>query len=323
MSEPLFEKARLLYQKALGDAIQEPDMDEVIAWPEEQLSVLFACTDQLRRHFFKHTVQPCTLLNIKSGNCSEDCAFCSQSSHNNAAITKKGLSSAEEIIQSFQHAHKNNLSFCVVSSGKRLSPGEVRQVAEALHTCGHPTHASLGILSDDDFKILKEAGVFCYNHNLETSRNHFGSIVTTHTYDQRVDTVKRAKKAGLKVCCGGIFGLGETWQDRKALCRELKTLDVDTIPLNFLNPIPGTRMHKPQESAWDFLKIVSLFRLCHPSKTIKVCGGRELHLGKLQILMFYAGANGYVSGGYLTTSGDGIESDDLMIRTLGLEKAYQ
>ena len=140
-------------------------------------------------------------------------------------------------------------------------------------------------------------------------------------YDDRIATVKRAKKAGIRVCCGGIFGIGESWTDRKSLCLELMALDVDTVPINFFNPITGTRAKPPTETPLEFLKIVSMFRLTHPDKTIKVCGGREFHLGKLQPLIFFAGANGYVSGGYLTTTGDGVDADDRMIEMLGLKKS--
>ena len=168
--------------------------------------------------------------------------------------------------------------------------------------------------------MLRDAGVVCYNHNLETNRSFFPNIVTTHTWEERVETVKRAKKAGMHVCCGGIVGLGESWNDRKQFALELKELDVDTVPLNFFNPVTGTRLSPPVESPLDFLKIVALFRLVLSSKTIKVCGGRELHLGALQGLLFYAGANGYVSGGYLTTPGAGVDADDRMIEALGLEK---
>ncbi|MDD5674869.1 MAG: biotin synthase BioB, partial [Chitinivibrionales bacterium] len=189
-----------------------------------------------------------------------------------------------------------------------------------LKTCTAPSNASLGILTDGEFKVLRDAGVVCYNHNLETGRSYFNALCTTHSYDDRIATVKRAKKAGLRVCCGGIFGLGESWIDRKELCLQLRELDVDTIPLNFFNPVPGTALPPPIEGPLDFLKIVSLFRLAHPDKTIKVCGGREYHLGKIQNLMFYAGANGYVSGDYLTTRGDPVESDDAMLSLLELAK---
>jgi len=316
----LFQKADDLYHKSTNKSINDSDLDEIIAWPEESLSILFACADQVRRHFFKNEVEPCTLMNIKSGNCSENCAFCSQSSHNTASISTHDLSSPETIVKNFQAALANNLDFCVVSSGRKLSTDELRRVADALKTVGAPSHASLGILSEEELSLLRDAGVVCYNHNLETSRDFFPSLCTTHSYNDRIATVQKAKKTGLNVCCGGIFGVGESWLDRKALCKELKNLDVDTVPINFFNPIEGTRAKPPQESPLEFLKIVSLFRLALSDKTIKVCGGRERHLGALQSLIFLAGANGYVSGGYLTTGGNGIDADNTMINTMGLKK---
>ena len=316
----LFAKAQELYDKSVKDAITEADLDFIIAWPEDSISILFACADKLRRQFFKNAVSPCTLLNIKSGDCSEDCTFCSQSSHNNAVIVKHDLVDQQTIMKSFLEARSHNLDFCVVSSGRKLSTDEIRIVAGALKSVGAPSHASLGILTDEEFAMLRDAGVICYNHNLETSRNFFPSLCTTHTYEDRVATVKRALKAGLGVCCGGIFGIGESWTDRKDLCFELRALGVDVIPINFLNPIPGTRVQPPRESPIEFLKIVSMFRIAIPKKTIKVCGGREHHLDNLQALIFFAGANGYVSGGYLTTPGSKVESDDAMIKRLGLRK---
>jgi biotin synthase len=316
----LFVQAQELYEKSVSGSIREAELDVIIAWPEDGISVLFACADKLRRQFYKNTVSPCTLLNIKSGNCPEDCAFCSQSSHNNAAIVRHGLVDAGEIVKCFADARSKNLDFCVVSSGKKLSTEEIRVVAGALKSVGAPSHASLGILSDDEFALLRDAGVMCYNHNLESSRKFFPNICTTHTYDDRIATVKRAQKAGFTVCCGGIFGLGESWEDRTSLCLEIRDLGVDVIPLNFLNPIPGTRVATPKESPLEFLKIVSLFRIAIPKKTIKVCGGREHHLGNLQSLIFFAGANGYISGGYLTTPGSKVESDDAMIASLGMKK---
>lgn len=317
-----FERAQRLYERAIQKKTDEEDLDMVIGWQGEELSVLFSCADLVRRHFFGNTVKSCAIMNIKSGGCTEDCAFCSQSVHNSANITVTGLSDKEEIIKNFKAAQAQNLSFGVISSGRRLSSDEISYVTEALSECDREVHASLGILNKEEFTLLREAGVVCYNHNLETSRDYFKKTVTTHSYDERVETVKRAKEAGMAVCCGGIFGMGETWEDRKSLCLELKRLDVDTIPINFLNAIPGTQVSQPQESPLEFLKIISLFRISHPDKTIKVCGGREVNLGKVQNLMFYAGANGYISGDYLTTKGDSVESDDEMIKALGLEKSW-
>jgi biotin synthase len=316
-----FEKAQQLYERAINNNISEDDLDTVINWKEEEISVLFSCTDQIRRHFFGNEVSPCAIMNIKSGGCPEDCAFCSQSVHNDAQIDKNSLSEQADIIENVRIAHSHDLFLGVVASGRKLSTREIEHVAAALKECGGENHSSLGILSDEEFAILRDAGVVCYNHNLETSRNFFSQIVSTHTFDDRIETVKRAKKFGMSVCCGGIFGLGETWQDRKDLCLEIKKLDIETIPLNFVNAIPGTKIAPPKESPMEFLKIISLFRVGHPDKIIKIGGGREVNLRKARNLMFFAGANGYISGDYLTTKGDSIESDDEMIKDLGLIKS--
>jgi biotin synthase len=315
-----FEKAYSLSEKSISGTVIDKDLDEIIAWPIEELPLLFAAADRVRRYFFGSSVNPCTLMNVKSGACSEDCAFCSQSSRHATGVAVTPLASAAKIRKQAKFAAENGLQFCVVSSGRRLGNSEVRKIADAMAPCACEKHASLGILDDNDFALLKKCGVVCYNHNLETSRSFFPSIVTTHMYDDRIATVKKAKAAGLKVCCGGIFGLGETWEQRKEMCLELKTLDVDTVPINFLNAIPGTRVKPPGESPLEFLKIVSLFRCAMPSKTIKVCGGREVNLADLQSLMFYAGANGYVTGGYLTTPGAGLAHDDAMLENLGLSR---
>jgi biotin synthase len=316
----LFETAYQISEKSISDSISGKELDDIITWPLEELPLLFAAADRVRRRFFGNSVNPCTLMNVKSGGCSEDCAFCSQSAHHTSGVAVTPLAPAADIRKQAKFAAENGLQFCVVSSGRRLGRGDVKTIADALAPCACEKHASLGILDAEDFALLKKCGVVCYNHNVETSRSFFPSIVTTHAYDDRIATVKKAKAAGMRVCCGGIFGLGETWGQRKAMCLELKTLGVDTVPINFLNAIPGTRVKPPKESPLEFLKIISLFRLSLPSKTIKVCGGREANLDGLQGLMFYAGANGYVTGGYLTTPGAGLAHDDAMIEKLGLSR---
>jgi len=315
-----FQKASELYTKAIQGGIDIKDMDTVTDWPIDKLSILFAAADQTRTFFHGNNVYPCSLLNIKSGGCSEDCAFCAQSSHNDAAIEVHGLLTPEVMKSRFEHAYKHDLPLAVVSSGRKLSRKNIEMVAQTLSICEGEKHASLGILDREELDILFKAGVVCYHHNLETSRSFLPSIVSTHTWEERVETVKAAKAAGMHVCCGGIFGIGENWTQRKEFCNELKNLDIDSIPINFFNPIEGTRISAPNESPLEFLKIISLFRLAMPKKIIKVCGGREFHLGQLQSQIFFAGANGYISGGYLTTDGAGLDSDDIMITALGLEK---
>lgn len=316
----LFEKASYLYSRSIAKAIDTNDMDMIIGWNNDEISPLFAAADQVRRHFHNNEVNPCSIMNVKSGACSEDCAFCAQSGSNHTTVDITKLATPEAIKERLAQARSHNLPFCVVSSGRRLTKTEIGSICSALKGSKGEKHASLGIIDEEAFGMLRDAGVVCYNHNLETNESFFPKIVTTHSWSERVATVKRAKTAGMRVCCGGIFALGETWKDRKQFCITLRDLDVDTIPLNFFNPVAGTRVAPPQESPLDLLKIVSLFRLALPTKTIKVCGGREFHLGLLQGLLFYAGANGYISGGYLTTGGAGVDADDKMIEGLGLVK---
>ncbi len=315
-----FKTAQTIYQRSLENSINETDLSTIAHWPEEQVMLLFASADMVRRHFCKNGVDPCTLLNVKSGGCSEDCAFCSQSTHNKTNVNVQDLVEPQLIKQRCEESFDKGFPFCVVSSGRSLKKEDLKQICNALSGCRGEKHASLGILDEREFSMLREAGVVCYNHNLETSRSYFPSIVTTHSYDDRIKTVKLAKKTGLRVCCGGIFGMGESWRDRIEFCIQLRDLDVDTVPINFLNAVAGTRVSAPKENPLEFLKIVSMFRLAMPQKTIKVCGGREVNLGALQSMIFFAGANGYVSGGYLTTAGAGISADDKMIEELGLTK---
>jgi biotin synthase len=316
----LFRIAESLYERSVAGIIAESDLDRIAEWPLASISVLFAAADQVRRRFHGDSVDPCTLMNVKSGGCSEDCAFCAQSGHNNAEIAEYDLADESLIIERCRDAAARGISFCVVSSGRRVSGEEVAKLAVALEKCRGEKHASLGILSENELMRLRRAGVVCYNHNLETGRNFFSQIVSTHSYDDRVATVLAAKRAGMRVCCGGIFGIGESWTDRKELCLELRRLDVDTVPINFFNPIPGTRVPAPAEGPLEFLKIVAFFRMALPTRTIKVCGGREFHLGALQPLLFFAGANGYVTGGYLTTPGAGFEADEALAGSLGFKK---
>jgi biotin synthase len=318
-----FQISERLYDSAIVGGISEDDMRIVADWPLDRAALLFAAADQARRYYHDDNADPCTLMNIKSGGCGEDCAFCTQSAHNNADVKIQNLADPSEIIRNCKEAWSKGLPFCVVSSGKKLGADEFNAVARALTDCGDggEKHASLGILGDDEFKALRGAGVACYNHNVETSRSFFKNIVTTHTYDDRVGTVRRAKAAGMKVCCGGIFGMGESWGQRIEMCIDLRELGVDTVPINFLNAVPGTRIKPLGEPPLELLKIVSLFRLSIPHATIKVCGGREKNLGQLQPLIFYAGANGYITGGYLTTPGAGIDEDDRMIDALGLRRS--
>jgi biotin synthase len=276
---------------------------------------------RIRRQFFKDTVHLCSILNTKSGACSQDCKFCAQSIHHNSDIIKYPFVEDAKIHE-FIDGNKDNeihrLSF--VSSGKKLLKQEVKKLAKAIQ--GKDTDknfcASLGILSEDELKILKESGVSRYHHNLETSRSFYSKICTSHTYDERVKTVKTAKEMGFSVCCGGIFGIGESDGDILELAEILKELDVDAIPINFLNPIKGTPLQDyKQLTPEKCLKIIAFFRFYFPDKEVIICGGRVENLSYLHEKVFDAGASGIMTGDYLTVKGRRYDEDVEMIKKNG------
>lgn len=290
-----------------------------------ELFELFAAANKLREKHSGNRVHLCSIVNAKSGRCPENCAFCAQSVHHETDAPVYPLLDPQEIAAKAMNAEKaGSACFGIVSSGSSIGKGqELDRICDALRAIRSSTKispsCSLGTIDLETAVRLKEAGAFTYHHNLETSRSFFPSICTTHDYDEDVETIRNAKKTGLRVCCGGIFGLGETMEQRIELALTLRELDVDSVPINFLNPIPGTRL-----ATADFLtpmtclSIIALFRLILPDKMITVCGGREKNLRDLQSWIFYAGANGMMIGNYLTTTGRDEEQDRQMLKDLGM-----
>ena len=264
------------------------------------------------------------LVNAKSGICPEDCGYCSQSIVSTAPVPKYQLLSRDVLIEGAREAWARKAgTYCIVASGRRPSRRELGEVTAAVRQIKEELPlkicACLGLLSDEDALALREAGVDRYNHNLNTSRDHHGRITTTHTYDDRVATVEAVKRAGISPCSGFIAGMGERDEQLVDVAFALRELDADSIPVNFLNAIPGT----PLEGTWELdprrcLKILALLRLVCPSKEIRVAGGREVNLGSLQPLALYP-ANAIFIGDYLTTPGQAAESDYRMIADLGFE----
>jgi len=282
---------------------------------------LVAGADLIRNAFFKKEIHLCTICNGKSGRCSEDCSFCAQSKFHTSDIDVYPLLSKEKLMETPLHLYDTPVNrYSVVTSGKGLKSDEVIRLSLAFSSLDKSRLsycASLGILEENDFKILKKAGVTRYHHNLETAESHFKNICTTHLFEDRVNTIKKAKKAGLEICSGGIFGIGETDDQVMELALELKRLDVDAVPLNFLSPVPETRMENFSDlTPLRCLKIIALFRYTLPDKDIFVCGGRQLNLKKLEPYMFHAGASGMMTGNYLTTKGARLDEDLKMIRQL-------
>ncbi|MDD3041629.1 MAG: biotin synthase BioB, partial [Methanosarcinaceae archaeon] len=253
-----------------------------------------------------------------------NCSFCAQSLHNGAKALTYPLQEPEDLLEAAKKAEKNGACrIGIVTSGNRLTDAELESVLEAVELIKTETKlevcASLGSLNPDRARKLKNAGLSRIHHNLETSEDFFGKICTTHSYAERVRTVEIAKAAGLEVCSGGLIGLGESRKDRIKLAFALRTLDVDAVPLNILTPVPGTSLENAEPlEAMEILKTLALFRLILPDKPIILAGGRERNLRDLQALALLCGANGLITGNYLTTEGQAPARDLRMIRDVGL-----
>ena len=287
---------------------------------------LFMAASQVKEHFVGSRVSLCSIINAKSGRCAENCAFCAQSSHHSSDVPIYPLLDEESLVAGAHAAEKcGSICYGIVTSGTGITPGdELDRICKALNRIRTETSispsCSLGILDNETAKILKDAGADTYHHNLETSRSFFPQICTTHDYEEDVATVKAAKSAGMKVCSGGIFGLGETPAQRIEMALTLRELDVDSVPLNFLNPIAGTRLENASNiSPQECLVTIAIYRLLLPDKMITVCGGREKNLRDLQSWMFFAGASGTMIGNYLTTTGRNTDDDWQMLLDLELD----
>ncbi|TAJ90797.1 biotin synthase BioB [bacterium] len=314
-----------LAEKSLkGEIATREEMSEVLGAPNERLPELLAAAFRVRHHYFGRRVQIHVLQNAKSGLCPEDCHYCSQSSISKAPVDKYPLLPRERLLEgAFRAKAAGAVRYCMVNSGRGPTQREIEEIAEVVQEIKSnvPINicCSLGIMDEAKARILKEAGVERVNHNLNTSRRYHPNICTTHTYEDRLGTVKNVRSAGLSSCCGGIMGMGETERDIMDLALALRELDVDSIPINFLHPIPGT----PFEGINDLtpqrcLKILCLFRFINPSKEIRVAGGREINLRSLQPMSLYP-ANSIFVNGYLTTPGQRATEAHRMIEDLGFE----
>ena len=306
-----------------GGCILREEAEKLLDPPDEYVVRLLAAADHIRIHFKGWKFDSCSLINARSGRCGENCAFCAQSGHYDTGCETYDLCSTDQILDAARSASEAGASrFCTVTSGGALSPREFDALLESLQRVKNEVQisldASLGFLDEEKVERLKQAGVTRYNHNLETARDYFPSICTTHTFDQRTDTVRTAMTHGLSACCGGIVGMGETPSQRIDLAFTLAELGVDCVPINILNPRPGTPLQGllPPEPV-EILKTVALFRLILPKATIKIAGGREKNLGDFQGTALRSGANGMIIGGYLTTGGRVIEDDLRMVRQAG------
>jgi len=317
-----------LAEKALAqNGIAREEALAVLRAEDNELLDLLAAAWRLRREAFGNKVNLHVIQNARSGSCSENCGFCSQSALASSGAASYPLRSVEEILAGARKASDMGaVKYCIVTSGRAPAEETVRTMcaaAEKIRAAGITLSlcVSLGLATGEQLRRLAASGVNRYNHNLETSRRFFPRVCSTHNYDDRVATIRRAKAAGLEVCCGGIIGLGESLEDRADLALALRELDVDSIPVNFFNPRPGTTLEKtPRLPALDALRALAMFRLVNPGRDIRAAGGREECLGPLQPLALYA-ANSIFTEGYLTTLGQGYARDMDMIGRMGFELA--
>ena len=314
-----------LADKALNGILPERDeLKAILNAPDEQLPEILSAAFRVRHHYYGKRVQIHVLQNAKSGLCPEDCHYCSQSSVSEAPVEKYTFMSREKLVESARQAKAAGaVRFCIVNSGRGPTHKEIDEIADAVREIRSQTGmnvcCSLGLMNEDKTQKLAAAGVGRVNHNLNTSREHHAEIVTTHTYDDRLATIESVKRAGIGTCSGGIIGMGESDDDIINLAMTLRAMDIDSIPVNFLNSIPKTPFEQKRElTPQRCLKTLCLFRFVNPSKEIRVAGGREVNLRSLQPLSLYP-ANSIFVNGYLTTPGQDASDAHQMIRDLGFE----
>jgi biotin synthase len=293
---------------------------------EEFFQKVLPVTRALREKAFGNEISFCSIVNAKSGACVEDCSFCAQSNSFKAAPSPVyPLMSADKILEKAQEAESfGGTEFSIVTSGRGMDKEKeldtmVNAITKIREQTDMETCASLGLMKQEDLQRLKDAGMMHYHHNIETARSYFPNIVTTHTWEEEVKTVTTAKAMGFDVCCGGIMGMGENLEQRVEFTFQLKEIAPHSIPINFLNPRPGTPLaDKHDLTPLDCLKIIAILRLAMPFTEIFVCGGREVNLQDYQRHIFDAGASGTMLGNYLTTRGQEPNQDLQMIQDLGL-----
>ena len=297
--------------------MKEVDVNFLLDAP---LLELVSSADKVRRESVGSKFELCNIINAKAGLCSEDCKFCAQSSRHSADVSVYPLKKKNQIVEAAQQAKKIGAEkFGIVTSGNRLKKSELDVIAQAISEIKGRIEidicASLGALERDELAMLKEVGLSRYHHNIETSARFYSRIVSTHSFEERINTIKAAKEVGLEVCSGGIIGMGESWQDRIDMALTLKKLNVDSVPVNLLVAVKGTALESLEPvSCVDAVRTICIFRIILKDKTIKIAAGRETVLKDFQALGLMAGANGMLIGGYLTVKGRDVAEDWKLIR---------
>lgn len=288
---------------------------------------LLSWANRIREHFKGNKIHLCSIVNAKAGSCSENCSYCAQSSFYQTGSPKYGFVDPEPVAEAAAEASQNGVTAVgLVAAWKGLNEGPIldevcARISEMKAGGKTRPDASLGLIKSPKVALrLKEAGLECYGHNLESSRRFFPQTCTTHSYDDRLETIKHLKNAGIKICSGGIIGMGETRADRCDLAFELKAIGANVVPVNILNPIPGTPLAKVERlPVMEILKSIACFRFILPRQEIMIAGGRTVNLRDAQSMIFMAGASALMVGNYLTTMNQSVEKDLQMLKDLGLD----
>jgi biotin synthase len=315
---------RLREKILAGTMLSGDDLSHIASFAGVELFRLFTAAGKLRERYRGSSVDLCSIVNAKSGACSEDCSYCAQSSKSRADVAVHPLVNENVVLGKVREAKAAGVRrFCIVTSGRKAGKGELREIASMIgkvRGLGLLPCATLGLLEKDELSLLRDSGLERYHHNLETSERFFPEICSTHTYADKMRTIEAAKSIGLSVCSGGIFGIGESWRDRIEMALALRELDVDSVPINFLIAVKGTALEQQDPlHPFEALKIISLYRFALPQKEIRVCGGRRQALGEFNSTVFTAGADSLLTGNYLTTTGTPYDDDLRLIRQHGLE----
>ena len=292
----------------------------VLNCPNEQFPMVMAYANEMKLAGLGVEAKLCSIMNTKSGSCSEDCAFCAQSGHHNTHVETYDMKASDEIIEAYDTANEQPISrFGIVTSGEGLSPEDIDIYVNAINKgakksadwCG-----SVGIIGVDQLQKLKDAGVTRLHHNLEVAESFFPEICSTHDYSERIEMVKRIKDMGFSICCGGIMGVGEELHHRVELAQKMFELEIDSIPVNFHIPVQGTRIaHLKPIPPMEILKTIAMFRLCNPTAEVKIAAGRT-HMRDLQSMVFMAGASSMMIGDLLTVAARSVKEDMQMLKDL-------
>lgn len=298
-----------------GEQLTIDEAKALCALDESYNEAIFNGANEIRKHYMGNHMDLCSIMNAKSGSCSEDCRFCAQSGHYKTQVETYGVISVESALKRAKENLEHGIHhFSLVTSGRALSPKDFDQIIACFQAIHHEYPelklcASLGFITKEQGKTLYAAGVRTYHHNLETSERFYSSICTTHTYEERLETISNARNANLNVCCGCILGLGETMDDRLELAFRLQSLDINSIPINILNPVAGTPLeNQALEKPLMALKTMAIFRFILPKAYIRYAGGRKA-LGEHQSTGLKAGVNAALVGDYLTTIGNSVSQD--------------